>query len=191
MKTVTVEVQADHLQSLARVNRPLSAISELIWNGLDADAEEVQVVFHKNDLEGLTGVAVRDNGHGLPYEEAEAAFQKLGGSWKRLAQKTRTKGRILHGQLGKGRFKAFAIGTSVIWNTVTLRTGTFLNTKSPAHLRTSARSPSPTPSKLIRVTDQLLSSTASSIEERIAAIRSFVEREIQNLSALLNDNSPS
>lgn len=117
MKTVTVEVQADHLQSLARVNRPLSAISELIWNGLDADAEEVQVVFHKNDLEGLTGVAVRDNGHGLPYEEAEAAFQKLGGSWKRLAQKTRTKGRILHGQLGKGRFKAFAIGTSVIWNT--------------------------------------------------------------------------
>jgi hypothetical protein len=117
MKTVTVEVQADHLQSLARVRQPLTAISELIWNGLDADADEVHVVFRKNDLEGLTGVIVRDDGNGLPYEEAESAFQKLGGSWKRTAQRTRKKGRILHGQLGKGRFKVFAIGTSVIWST--------------------------------------------------------------------------
>lgn len=117
MKTITVEVQADHLQSLARIKRPLTAVAELIWNGLDADAEEVQVVFQKNDIEGLTRVIVRDDGHGLPYEEAEAAFQNLGGSWKRSAQKTRKKGRILHGQLGKGRFKAFAIGSSIIWNT--------------------------------------------------------------------------
>lgn len=117
MKTITVEVQADHLQSLARIKRPLTAVAELIWNGLDADAEEVQVVFQKNDIEGLTRVLVRDDGHGLPYEEAEAAFQNLGGSWKRSAQKTRKKGRILHGQLGKGRFKVFAIGSSVIWNT--------------------------------------------------------------------------
>ena len=41
------------------------------------------------------------------------------------------------------------------------------------------------------ITERLLSSTASSIEGRIAEIRSFVERETQNLSALLNDNSPS
>lgn len=40
------------------------------------------------------------------------------------------------------------------------------------------------------ITDRLLSSTASSVEGRIAEIRSFVERETQNLSALLNDNSP-
>ena len=117
MKTITVEVQADHLQSIARIKRPLTALAELIWNGLDADAEEIQVAFQKNDIEGLTRVVVRDDGHGLPYEEAEAAFQNLGGSWKRSAQKTRRKGRILHGQLGKGRFKVFAIGTSIIWNT--------------------------------------------------------------------------
>lgn len=125
MKTITVEVQADHLQSLARIKRPLTALAELIWNGLDADAEEVQVVFQKNDIEGLTRVLVRDDGHGLPYEEAEAAFQNLGGSWKRSAQKTRKKGRILHGQLGKGRFKVFAIGSSIIWNTRYAQNGHF------------------------------------------------------------------
>jgi site-specific DNA recombinase len=40
------------------------------------------------------------------------------------------------------------------------------------------------------ITDRLLSSTAASIEGRIAEIRSFVEQEIQNLSALLSENSP-
>src|SRR5947209_9530859 len=121
MKTITVEVQPDHLQAIARVKRPLSAVAELIWNGLDADATEVRVEIRKNELEGLTSIVVRDNSHGLPYEEAEDAFQKLGGSWKRNEQRTRVKGRILHGQLGRGRFKAFAIGSSIVWNT-TFRT---------------------------------------------------------------------
>jgi DNA invertase Pin-like site-specific DNA recombinase len=40
------------------------------------------------------------------------------------------------------------------------------------------------------ITDRLLSSTAESIEGRITEIRSFVEQEIQNLSNLLNTNSP-
>jgi site-specific DNA recombinase len=40
------------------------------------------------------------------------------------------------------------------------------------------------------ITDRLLSSSAESIERRITDIRSFVEGEIQNLAALLNDNSP-
>jgi len=117
MKIITVEVQPDHLQTIAKVKRPLVAVAELIWNGLDADATRVDVDLRRNQMDGLTGVVVSDNGHGLPYEDAEDAFQKLGGSWKKSALKTKGKGRMLHGQLGRGRFKAFAIGTSIIWNT--------------------------------------------------------------------------
>jgi hypothetical protein len=40
------------------------------------------------------------------------------------------------------------------------------------------------------ITDRLLSSSAESIEGRITEIRGFVGREIQKLSALLNENSP-
>src|ERR1039458_8973926 len=40
------------------------------------------------------------------------------------------------------------------------------------------------------INDRLLSSSAESIEGRITEIRSFVAREIQNLSDLLNANSP-
>jgi hypothetical protein len=117
MKIITVEVQPDHLETIARVKRPLVAVAELIWNGLDADATLIDVELQRNQMEGLTRVLVSDNGHGLPYEDADGAFQKLGGSWKKNALKTKGKGRMLHGRLGRGRFKAFAIGTSIIWNT--------------------------------------------------------------------------
>jgi hypothetical protein len=114
MKHITVEVQPDHLQSLAGVKRPISAVSELIWNGFDADASEVRVDLVKNEMDGVKELTVTDNGDGLPYQHAEDSFQKLGGSWKRNASRT-PKGRLLHGQLGKGRFKAFGIGSSVTW----------------------------------------------------------------------------
>jgi hypothetical protein len=114
MKHITVEVQPDHLQSLAGVKRPISAVSELIWIGFDADASEVRVDLVKNEMDGVKELTVTDNGHGLPYQQAEDSFQKLGGSWKRNSSRT-PKGRLLHGQLGKGRFKAFGIGSSVTW----------------------------------------------------------------------------
>ncbi len=40
------------------------------------------------------------------------------------------------------------------------------------------------------ITDRLLSSSAESVEARIAEIRNLVERGIQNLSDSLNENSP-
>jgi hypothetical protein len=115
MKLVTVQVKSDHLQTIANVSRPISAVSELIWNGLDADAKEVKVSLLRNQIDGLTSLTVADNGQGLPYQSAEDAFQNLGGSWKRNATHT-PEGRLLHGQHGRGRFKAFGIGSQVIWN---------------------------------------------------------------------------
>src|SRR5262245_8024179 len=114
---VTVKVQNDYLERMSRVQKPIMAVEELIWNGLDADASEVTVHFEENKLGGLDKIIVSDNGTGLPHDEAVKAFENLGGSWKRDAQKTRTKKRLLHGQAGKGRFRAFALGNSVKWTT--------------------------------------------------------------------------
>ena len=41
--TGTVEVKNDHLVRLASKSKPIPAISELIWNSLDADANVVKV----------------------------------------------------------------------------------------------------------------------------------------------------
>lgn len=115
-RTIEVKVERDYLERLATSRSPLAAIEELIWNALDADASVVQVSLEHNSLGGLERIQVSDNGRGLPYDEALSAFERLGGSWKRNRNRT-PGGRILHGQQGKGRFQAFALGAHVEWFT--------------------------------------------------------------------------
>jgi hypothetical protein len=114
---ISVQVQGDHLDTLARAGAPIDAVAELIWNSLDADATRVRVELDYNTIGGLKTVRVSDNGQGLRYDEVVPAFQKLGGSWKKSAGKTRVKGRLLHGKHGRGRFRAFALGDTVEWTT--------------------------------------------------------------------------
>ena len=115
----TVEVQPDFLERQSKA-RPVQAVAELVWNGLDADASRVDVRVEYGDL-GMTRVIVRDNGHGIPYEDAPQLFTRLGGSWKKVGGRTKTKQRILHGYEGRGRFKVFALGRVADWR-VTYRT---------------------------------------------------------------------
>lgn len=117
MKKITVQVRDDHLEFLARA-KPLTALAELIWNALDAEATEVHIEFVENDLGGVDAVRVRDNGHGLHYDHALVVFKDLGGSWKRQGPRTATRKRLLHGRYGKGRFRAFALGNRVEWKPV-------------------------------------------------------------------------
>lgn len=115
MKTISVHLERDHLERLAATKSPITAIAELIWNSLDADASLVAVNLERNECDGIVAVRISDNGHGLRYDDAFEAFGKLGGSRKRNRLKT-AGGRIIHGKQGKGRFHAFAIGNKVIWS---------------------------------------------------------------------------
>ena len=114
---ISVQVQSDHLERISKVRKPIIAIAELIWNGLDADATEVRVEFEHNALGGLERIRVVDNGSGLDRSEAEPAFANLGGSTKRVQGRSHEKRRLLHGKAGKGRFRAFSLGASVFWRT--------------------------------------------------------------------------
>ncbi len=114
---VSVEVQSDHLEKLAAAKRPILAVAELIWNSLDADATEVVIEIDRNAMNGVEVVRVSDNGHGIDHGDALTVFKRLGGSWKRDAHRSKTKKRILHGKDGQGRYKAFALGDTVNWNT--------------------------------------------------------------------------
>jgi hypothetical protein len=108
-----IEVENDHLRRLCGASA-VHAISELIWNSLDADGTAVQVTVLPGELESST-VVVRDNGHGIKFPDAKSLFVKLGGSWKGAAVKSKGLGRALHGKEGKGRFKALSLGRVVEW----------------------------------------------------------------------------
>jgi hypothetical protein len=113
----SVEIQQDFLERQSKAT-PVAAVAELIWNGLDADAKQVDVDLEPDGLGGIAKVIVCDNGEGLPYNEAPALFRRLGGSWKKHGARTKRLQRMLHGQEGRGRFKAFALGGAVDWKVV-------------------------------------------------------------------------
>lgn len=113
---VSVAVQDDFVERQTRA-KPIPALAELIWNGLDGDATAINVEFAHDDLAGgISRIVVYDDGEGFPRDDANALFGNLGGSWKRMTRLTRHAKRMVHGQEGRGRYKAFALGNAVTWD---------------------------------------------------------------------------
>jgi len=113
---VLVAVKDDFVARQTKA-RPVPALSELIWNGLDADATRVGVELVRDDLAGgLSRIVVQDDGEGFARDAAASLFGSLGGSWKRRRRQTSGLKRMIHGQEGRGRYKAFALGRSVSWS---------------------------------------------------------------------------
>jgi len=120
MANYTVEIQPDFLERQTKA-QPIAAVAEMIWNGLDADATIITVNLEDNQLGGFKRIIVTDNGLGIPHADAPTLFSNLGGSWKRHDAKTKQLNRQLHGLEGRGRFKAFALGSKVDWRCVYAR----------------------------------------------------------------------
>jgi hypothetical protein len=114
-QTIEIQVQEDFLDRLATA-RPVQALAELLWNSLDADAKDVRIEFDHDPSGLLQAIRVRDDGDGIAYDDAPTLFRNLGGSWKRGQKRTRREGRTLHGEEGKGRFRALALGRVVDWH---------------------------------------------------------------------------
>ncbi len=116
MAELHLRADDDHVERLAHENDPVRAIVELIWNAIDAEAPTVTVDLEYDDvLGGITKTVVTDTGHGIERDELDATFGRIGGSWKRLAAKTKNDKRGLHGERGEGRLRAFALGSRVTW----------------------------------------------------------------------------
>lgn len=110
-KLIDIGVEKDHIESLTRANG-INALAELLWNSLDADAEEIRIEFKPTGLGGYEYIRVIDDGHGLTYEKAQDVFSRLGGSEKKTLTQS-PKGREFHGKEGKGRYKGLALGDLV------------------------------------------------------------------------------
>lgn len=122
---VSILAGQDVLQALAKGDE-IDALAEQIWNGLDAEADVVEVEFETSNLgpgdsllDVVVGITVRDNGHGMSSEVANRAFPLLGDSWKKTLNGRTVNGRrVLHGSRGQGRFRAYVLGNEVEWSSV-------------------------------------------------------------------------
>lgn len=130
MTRITLTAGNDLVQRLAGETDPVRAVIELVWNSLDADANKVSVTLDRNTADGIVGVTVRDDGLGMGPERVEQDFKWVGNSWKLGARVTEREKRPLHGRLGQGRLRAFALGTRITWETVGQdATGAFKQTR--------------------------------------------------------------
>jgi hypothetical protein len=111
---IKLKAARDHIEGLANTKKPLMGLEELIWNSLDADASQVDIIFDEDTLSRVYQIRVVDDGDGIPHPDREALFGSIGGSEKRFTVRTRS-GRKMHGKSGKGRLQAFAIGRTVDW----------------------------------------------------------------------------
>lgn len=117
-KLLHLDVQPDFVEKQCAA-QPVVALSEFVWNALDAEATKVEVFVTEGSF-GTSEIIIRDNGTGMSPEEAEEQFKKLGGSWKRAGMLTKNRKRPVHGREGKGRFKGLALGRVIDWRSVYL-----------------------------------------------------------------------
>ena len=175
-----VQVDSDHLRRLAAA-RPIAAVAELIWNGVDADATRIDVEVDGDDV-AMRSVTVRDNGSGIPHKRVEELFGLVGGSWKAHGSRS-PKGRILHGKEGKGRLKALALGRVADWD-VRYRDGSRLMGYRISLIRDDLKD--------VRVTEpaEVSANLGTGVDVRISELdRSYRslerERAVQALSEIL------
>lgn len=118
MTTFTLKAKNDHLQKVASTRDYVKAISEFVWNALDAEATEVSVELSRNALGGLEGIIISDNGSGISKSRADHDFESLGDSWKLTTSHTSTLGRVIHGKEGQGRLRFYSLANRAKWQSI-------------------------------------------------------------------------
>lgn len=115
---IKLQLSKEHLKRSSR-KKPLDALNEIIWNSLDADANNVYIstsskAVNNTDL-FIDEVKIQDDGVGLNYKNVSAAIECYGNSPK-SGLPSSISGRPLHGKLGEGRYSSFSIGNYVLWH---------------------------------------------------------------------------
>jgi hypothetical protein len=122
VEELELQTSDDLVSRLAHEGEPVRAVVELIWNAVDAEATSVEVLLERSESDAVVGVTVEDDGHGISSDEVRATFGRIGDSWKRLSARSKNEKRALHGKLGQGRLRAFALGSRVTWDSNSVNT---------------------------------------------------------------------
>ena len=111
-----ISITPDGIKRNLKRIKPLDALCEYIWNGFDAEATEVRVQLHQNDLGMIDRITVCDNGVGIPFEELIQKFKPFNASNKAESDKSNNR-TLPHGYQGIGRLTFFSFAQNARWET--------------------------------------------------------------------------
>lgn len=89
---------------------PSSALFELVWNGLDANARDVYISMGFNNMDGLESISIVDNGDGIDLLNLKNSFEKFNESSKKNNHDK-------HGSHGRGRLAFHKLCATANWFT--------------------------------------------------------------------------
>ncbi|HGV9306638.1 TPA: ATP-binding protein [Vibrio fluvialis] len=89
------------------------AMSELIKNGYDADAEDVHVEFHIRD-KAISTLVLKDDGNGMDVDTIYDHWLKIGTDFKNGVERSTNKQRVLTGAKGLGRLGLDRLSKKVV-----------------------------------------------------------------------------
>lgn len=110
-------VNDDRVMSSYINGSPFEALTQIIHNSLDADADLINISIKYNELDAIEHIMVVDNGNGIKQPNKENPmdpFLRWGYSEKKSGQSNKFN-RNFHGKNGEGRFKSYALGAHVEW----------------------------------------------------------------------------
>ena len=90
------------------------ALAEIIWNGFDAQATEININFSPNQIDYINELTISDNGTGINFSNLSETFGAFLDSIKR---KSFQRSSYVRGKKGKGRFSFIAFAHTATWFT--------------------------------------------------------------------------
>lgn len=89
---------------------PHKSIFELVWNGLDANATEIEIEIDLNKMHGIDSIKIKDNGEGIDFKNIKSNFERFNESTKKNDDRK-------HGSHGRGRLAFHRICEKASWFT--------------------------------------------------------------------------
>ena len=99
-------------------NHFYKSIAQYIWNGFDAKATRVDLIYDFSSGGILKKLIIKDNGYGINHNELLAKFEPIFVSEKSDESANNKHTSTYHGKNGVGRFTFFTFANNAIWTTV-------------------------------------------------------------------------
>ena len=117
METSKIQLQSQGIKKALKNYKMYDSLAEYIWNGFDAQATKVEVLFCRNELGGIHNITVKDNGYGIDQEQLNTKFTPVFESEKAI---TLNKNNLstYHGKNGVGRLTFFTFAQIAEWETI-------------------------------------------------------------------------